>query len=416
MERRQHQVVHQSDRAILTSVSENLDLEELRQLALSAGVEVVGEFFQKRVEPNPVTYLGQGKAQELGALVEKLQANMVIADDDLSPIQQRNLEDVIHARVIDRTQLILDIFARRAHTREGKLQVELAQLTYLLPRLRGEGVAMSRLGGGIGTRGPGETKLESDRKRIRKRIQDLEEEIEEVQRHRTQARESRRRLPFPSAALVGYTSAGKSTLLNALTGAHVYTDSMLFATLDPTTRRVLLPSGWGILLTDTVGFIQRLPHHLVAAFRATLEEVVEADLLIHVVDVSHPRWEAQMSAVKEVLEELGAGRKPLITVYNKVDKIANQYELRQLVAHQPDSVYISALKRQGLQDLLLLVEKVLQRLLVPLRLQIPYQEGQILAQCHEWGRVDRVEYQADYVLVEGRFTREFANRMKPYQV
>lgn len=416
MERRQHQVVNQSDRAILTSVSEHLDLEELRQLALSAGVEVVGEFFQKRAEPNPVTYLGQGKAQELGALVEKLQANTVIADDDLSPIQQRNLEDIVHARVIDRTQLILDIFARRAHTREGKLQVELAQLTYLLPRLRGEGVVMSRLGGGIGTRGPGETKLESDRKRIRKRIQDLEEEIEEVKQHRNRARESRRRLPFPSAALVGYTSAGKSTLLNALTGAHVYTDARLFATLDPTTRRVLLPSGWGVLLTDTVGFIQRLPYHLVAAFRATLEEVVEADLLIHVVDVSHPHREAQMAAVKEVLEELGAGHKPLITAYNKADKVVDQYELRQLVAHQPDSVYISALKRQGLQDLLLLVEKVLQRLLVPLRLQIPYQQSQILAQCHEWGRVDRVEYQADYVLVEGRFTREFANRVKLYQV
>ncbi len=409
-------MVNQSDRAILTSVSEHLDLEELRQLALSAGVEVVGEFFQKRAEPNPVTYLGQGKAQELGALVEKLQANTVIADDDLSPIQQRNLEDIVHARVIDRTQLILDIFARRAHTREGKLQVELAQLTYLLPRLRGEGVVMSRLGGGIGTRGPGETKLESDRKRIRKRIQDLEEEIEEVKQHRNRARESRRRLPFPSAALVGYTSAGKSTLLNALTGAHVYTDARLFATLDPTTRRVLLPSGWGVLLTDTVGFIQRLPYHLVAAFRATLEEVVEADLLIHVVDVSHPHREAQMAAVKEVLEELGAGHKPLITAYNKADKVVDQYELRQLVAHQPDSVYISALKRQGLQDLLLLVEKVLQRLLVPLRLQIPYQQSQILAQCHEWGRVDRVEYQADYVLVEGRFTREFANRVKLYQV
>lgn len=409
-------MVNQSDRAILTSVSEHLDLEELRQLALSAGVEVVGEFFQKRAEPNPVTYLGQGKAQELGALVEKLQANTVIADDDLSPIQQRNLEDIVHARVIDRTQLILDIFARRAHTREGKLQVELAQLTYLLPRLRGEGVVMSRLGGGIGTRGPGETKLESDRKRIRKRIQDLEEEIEEVKQHRNRARESRRRLPFPSAALVGYTSAGKSTLLNALTGAHVYTDARLFATLDPTTRRVLLPSGWGVLLTDTVGFIQRLPYHLVAAFRATLEEVVEADLLIHVVDVSHPHREAQMTAVKEVLEELGAGHKPLITAYNKADKVVDQYELRQLVAHQPDSVYISALKRQGLQDLLLLVEKVLQRLLVPLRLQIPYQQSQILAQCHEWGRVDRVEYQADYVLVEGRFTREFANRVKLYQV
>ncbi|MGC8834451.1 MAG: GTPase HflX [Armatimonadota bacterium] len=409
--------VQQAERAILAAVGPDRDMEELRLLAESAGIEVVGEFIQRRAEPNPNSYLGQGKAQELLVEIENRGATMVITDDDLTPIQQKNLEEAVGVEVLDRTQLILRIFAERAHTREGKLQVELAQLTYTLPRLIGHGQELSRLGGGLGMRGgPGETKLEADRRRIRKRIDELEAELEEVRRHREQARKSRRRLPFPTAALVGYTSAGKSTLLNALSGSEVTTDEKLFATLDPTTRRVLLPHGWGILITDTVGFIQRLPHHLVAAFRATLEEVTEADILIHVVDASHPRRKEQMEAVADVLEELGAANKPIVTALNKCDKLTNTYDLRYEVATRPDTVYISALKREGLQELLLTVENVVQKLLVPVRAAIPYHMSHLLPICHESGRVERVEYGRETILIEGRFTRDVANRLRDYQV
>ncbi|MBW3624024.1 MAG: GTPase HflX, partial [Armatimonadetes bacterium] len=304
----------------------------MRELASTAGVEIAGEFHQKRNEPDSASYLGKGKLQELADAVKEAQANVVLVDDDLSPTQGRNMEEVISVPVLDRTQLILDIFAQRAHTREGKLQVELAQLTYLLPRITAQYTKFERQQGGIGGRGPGETKLESDRSRIRKRISDIEKELTEVKRHRGMARQGRRKTPFPHAALVGYTSAGKSTLLNVLTGAEVFTDPKLFATLDPTTRRVLLPDGWGVLLTDTVGFIQRLPHHLVAAFRATLEEVMEADVLVHVVDASRSDRERQMEAVEEVLEELGAAAKPIVTVFNKSDLLQDQYQLRELVA------------------------------------------------------------------------------------
>lgn len=401
---------------MLVGVDPDRDLEELRLLAESAGVDVVAEFRQRRAEPSPNTYIGHGKAQELGVLAQSVGANTIITDDDLTPVQQRNLEEIVHADVLDRTQLILRIFADRAHTREGKLQVELAQLTYMLSRLTGRGHELSRLGGAVGMRGgPGETKLEADRRRIRRRIDEIDAELEEVRRQRGQARKSRRRLPFPAVALVGYTSAGKSTLLNALSGSEVATDERLFATLDPTTRRVLLPSGWGVLMTDTVGFIQRLPHHLVAAFRATLEEVTEADLLVHVVDASHPQKDAQMVAVRAVLAELGAGSKPVVTALNKADKVADAYALRREVASRPDTVSISALRREGLHDLLVTLERVVQRLLVPVRAAIPYSMSHILPVCYESGKVEKVEYGRDAILVEGRFTRDVANRLRGYQ-
>ncbi len=411
---RMHLVAHK-ERAIIAAVEKDQDSAEMRELASTAGVEVVGEMVQRRSQPSSVSYLGQGKAVELAALVKETQADVALIDDDLSPTQQRNLEAAAEVRVLDRTQLILDIFAQRAHTREGKLQVELAQLTYLLPRISAQYTKFERQQGGIGGRGPGETKLESDRSKIRKRISDLERELEEVKRHRGMAREGRRKTPFPHAALVGYTSAGKSTLLNALSGAEVHTDPQLFATLDPTTRRIQLPEGWGILLTDTVGFIQRLPHHLVAAFRATLEEVLEADLLIHVVDAAHPDREQQMEAVENVLEELGAAASPIVTVYNKSDLVSDQYELRQLVAEVPDSVYISALKGEGMEYLLREVESVIERLLVPMRVRLPYAESYLLSQCHESGKVTREEYANDSILVEGRFVRDMAQRLRPYQ-
>ncbi|WP_333871485.1 GTPase HflX [Desulforamulus putei] len=331
-------------------------MEELESLADTAGAEVVGKFMQTRQRPDTATFIGKGKVEELAAYCRKAEANIVIIDRELSPAQARNLEEKTSVKVIDRTQLILDIFARRAQTKEGKLQVELAQLKYLLPRLTGQGTQLSRLGGGIGTRGPGETKLETDRRRIRKRISDLEKELREVQQHRALLRKDRRDEPLPLVSLVGYTNAGKSTLLRTLTGADVLVEDKLFATLDPTTRRVRLPNNDNILLTDTVGFIQNLPHHLVAAFRATLEEVREADLLLHVVDVSHPNCEGQINAVESILESLQCLDKPIIMVFNKIDLIQDQHEIP--FAAYP-KVNISALSGLGIKQLLNLIADVL---------------------------------------------------------
>src|SRR5438105_9320061 len=303
--------VDTQERALIVCVesdeaAEEYAVEELRSLAQTAGAAVVGEVHQHRAQPDPAYYIGRGKAEEIAGDVRDTRADFVVVDTELSPTQQRNLQETVGTRVIDRTQLILDIFAQRAHTREGKLQVELAQMTYLLPRLMNLYTKFERQQGGIGVRGgSGETKLETDRRKVRDRIGDLEEELADVRSQRHQQRALRRKLPFPAAALVGYTSSGKSTLMNTLSGADVYADPKLFATLDPTTRRVVLPDGWAILLTDTVGFIRNLPHDLVAAFRATLEEVDAADFLIHVVDASHPQAEIQAEAVQEVLDELG---------------------------------------------------------------------------------------------------------------
>ncbi|MCK9525097.1 MAG: GTPase HflX [Limnochordia bacterium] len=295
-------------------VEENLI--ELKELAQDAGLHVVDSFVQKRSYPEPGTFIGKGKALEIADIVDE--DTLVIFDDELTPAQQGNLSDLMEAPVLDRTQLILDIFAQRAQSNEGKIQVELAQLNYLLPRLMGKGKALSRLGGGIGTRGPGETKLETDRRRIRKRVSDLREELEKIRQTRSLQREGRKNTAAPVVALVGYTNAGKSTLLQALTGSEVFVADQLFATLDPTIRRWDLTSGRWVYLSDTVGFIRKLPHTLVAAFQATLEEVVYADLLLHVIDASHPQSLEQREAVEEVLKKIGA-TVPVISVYNKVD-------------------------------------------------------------------------------------------------
>lgn len=304
-------------------VEENLT--ELAELAQDAGLHVVDTFVQKRGYPEPGTFIGKGKALELAEIVDE--GDIVIFDDELTPAQQGNLSDLMDAPVIDRTQLILDIFAQRAQSNEGKIQVELAQLNYLLPRLMGKGKALSRLGGGIGTRGPGETKLETDRRRIRKRISDLRGELEKVRQTRGLQREGRANSAVPVVALVGYTNAGKSTLLQALTGSEVFVADQLFATLDPTIRRWDLKEGRWVYLTDTVGFIRKLPHTLVAAFQATLEEVVYADLLLHVIDASHPQSLEQQEAVEEVLKEIGASQ-PIISVYNKVDLVEHPIQVR----------------------------------------------------------------------------------------
>ncbi|MBO9539008.1 GTPase HflX [bacterium] len=335
-------------------------MDELDQLAQTAGAEVLGRVLQKRDRPDPATLVGSGKAEALALMCQEQGATMLLLNEELSPGQQANLEKIVGVKVVDRTALILDIFAQRAHTREGKLQVELAQLNYRLPRLAGRGEALSRLGGGIGTRGPGETKLESDRRRIRARITQLEREVKALQRHRARLRHGR--VPLPQFALVGYTNAGKSTLLNTLTRASVLAEDRLFATLDPTTRRLVLPNREVALVSDTVGFIQHLPHMLVAAFRATLEEVVEADALIHVVDGSHPEVEGQVRTVLEVLDELGVSGKPILTVINKRDLIDAPRLIRALTGEVSRPLLVSALHGTGISTLLDEIARVARQL------------------------------------------------------
>ena len=418
MPRQGVQEVQVTERACLVCVEpddsiEPYAIEELRALTATAGAEIAGEAHQHRREPDAAYYIGKGKAEEVAGLVQSCKADLVIVDTELSPVQQRNLQDVVGVRVVDRTQLILDVFGQRARTREGKLQVELAQLTYLLPRLMNLYTEFERQQGGIGIRGgAGETKLETDRRKVRKRIADLEEEIAEVRSQRQQQRALRRRLPFPSAALVGYTSAGKSTLLNTLSGSNVYADSRLFATLDPTTRRVVLPDGWAVLVTDTVGFIRNLPHDLVAAFRATLEEVIEADFLIHVVDASHPQRELQYEAVLNVLTELGVGRKPIVTVFNKSDLVKDQYSLRAEVARLPYACYVSALTAEGIPALMSAIGRALRSLLKPVEVTVPYDRSELVAQCYELGRVHEARYESDGIHVRADVTQELAGKLE----
>ena len=335
-------------------------LEELAQLAISAGAEPAFQVIQERSAPDPRTLIGRGKVEEVREMCEA-EVDLIIFDEDLTGSQQRNLEATLKRKVVDRTGLILDIFAQRARTREGKLQVELAQLKYLFPRLTGHGVDLSRLGGGIGTRGPGETQLEVDRRRIRRRIIKIEGELEKVQRHRALLRRRRQKQALPTAAIVGYTNAGKSSLLNALTHAELPVADKFFATLDPTLRKVLLPDGRAVLLSDTVGFIKKLPHQLVAAFKATLEEVRASDFLLHVIDVAHPHWQAQEQAVTAVLEELGAAAKPVINLYNKVDKLPHP-EAVAFLARRPRSVVTSAKTGAGFSELRTVIAETLDSL------------------------------------------------------
>lgn len=388
-------------------VQESFD--ELASLADTAGAVVVGTFMQSRQRLDSATFIGKGKVEELAEYCQESEANIVINDRELSPAQARNLEDRLGVKVIDRTQLILDIFARRAQTREGKLQVELAQLKYLLPRLIGQGIKLSRLGGGIGTRGPGETKLEVDRRRIRKRISDLEEELREVQRHRSLLRKNRKSEPLPLISLVGYTNAGKSTLLRTLTGANVLVEDKLFATLDPTTRCISLPNNDTVLLSDTVGFIQNLPHHLVAAFRATLEEVQEADLLLHVVDAAHPNYEGQMSAVEAVLQSLDVLDKPIIIVFNKIDLIKDRQELP--FAENP-RVYISAANNDGIEQLLEMITAVLKQRYSVLKLTVPYAKSNLAALLHQKGKVLHEKYTPQGIEIEVEISSVWAARIQ----
>jgi GTP-binding protein HflX len=386
-------------------------LEELAQLAASAGARVVGTALQERQRRDPATLVGRGKVAEVKARCEDEQAELVLFDEDLSPAQQRNLEASLERKTLDRTQLILDIFARRARTREGRLQVELAQLDYLLPRLAGRGVLLSRLGGGIGTRGPGETKLETDRRRIRQRIQSVKREIEHVRRERLTRREARGRREVPVVALVGYTNAGKSTLFNALTRGSAAVSDQLFMTLDPLVRKVRLGPGRELLLVDTVGFVQKLPHSLVAAFRATLEEVVEADLLLHVTDASADGVEAREAAVQAVLREIGAGERPVLSVLNKADQALPE-RLAALAAARPGCAQLSALRGEGLQALLELVASRLALAPRRVRLRLAAGDRRGIARVYAAGRVLLHEVQDGQVVLDAELPERALERYR----
>lgn len=391
-------------------------LAELERLADTAGARTVGIIKQKRMKVDSAFYIGKGKVSEIAILLQETAASMVIFDNELSPSQQRNLEMAFGVKVIDRTALILDIFAQRARTFEGKLQVELAQMQYHLPRIMGQGLALSRLGGGVGTRGPGETKLEVDRRTIRNKINDIRAQLEVVRRQRGVQRKQRQDKKVPSVALVGYTNAGKSTLLNALTASDVYAENQLFATLDTTTRSLKLPSGRSLVVTDTVGFIQKLPHSLVSAFRATLEEVVEADLLLHVVDGSSEQYEKQMIAVMDVLRELDAADKPQIVVFNKCDHITNEHRLEQM-ARWEHSVTVSALDADTLRPLVARLERFLDEQSVQMTLLIPYEEsGKMLNVLHENATVKEMDYREDGICVTVSVSKERESSLSKYQI
>ena len=392
---------------VCTRENENVEesLDELAELADTAGAEAVGRVIQNRESMHPGTYIGSGKLDEVRELAAALQADGVICDDELTPAQLRGLEQELDLKVMDRTLVILDIFAQHATTSEGKLQVELAQLRYRLARLTGKGIAMSRLGGGIGTRGPGEKKLETDRRLIKSRIARLNRELKEMQIHRDTARKKRLNESVPVAAIVGYTNAGKSTLLNALTGAGILAENKLFATLDPTTRRMELPSGQSILLTDTVGFIRKLPHHLVEAFKSTLEEARYADYILHVVDSVSPQMDAQMEAVYETLDRLGIAGRPVITLFNKRDLAAGS-ELPK----DPNAVRtigISAGTGAGLKELQEVLEEQLRNSRVQVEKLFPYAQAGDIQRIRRYGQVLEEEYREDGIYIKAWMPRNY---------
>jgi GTP-binding protein HflX len=403
-------------------------LTELALLSDTSGLDVAGELTQKLDRPHVKTYIGPGKVDELKLLVEETLSQVVIFDDELSPRHQRELQEMLggNVRVLDRTALILDIFAQHAHTSEGMLQVELAQYEYYLPRLTGQWTHLERQAGGgggragstggVGLRGPGETQLEVDKRAIRKRIAHLKKELEKVRAHRMRYRAQRKRSRIPTVALVGYTNAGKSTLLNKITKSDVYVADQLFATLDPTTRRVELPGGYQALFTDTVGFIQKLPTTLVESFHATLEEIVEADLLLHVVDISHANALNQFESVQQTLDELGAEHIPIVTALNKVDQLRDPEAAREAVSHFSKAVTISALNGSGVKDLLQVVQEELYEKYAPILVRLPYQQGALISLFHEAGQIERIEHGRGGVLMQGRIPGRLLAQFSGWQV
>ena len=405
----------------LLTVEESLD--ELARLADTAGIAVVGQTMQRFDKPNSATFIGGGKVEEVKLLIEELDADMVIFDDELLPRHQRELEEVFgeDVKVIDRTALILDIFAQHAQTREGKLQVELAQLEYRLPRLtrmwthlaRQAGGRAGGATGGVGLRGPGETQLETDRREIGRRISLIREELDAVRAHRERHRSKRQQTELQVVAIVGYTNAGKSTLLNRLSGADIYAADQLFATLDPTTRKVNMPGGRELLFTDTVGFIQKLPTQIVAAFRATLEEIGEADILLHVVDVTHPNMLAQIEAVEDTLAELEVDHLPMVVALNKADALRDRSVLDDLQLSVPAAL-VSARTGKGIEELLTLIEATMVGLLQPIRVHIPYDRGDLLSLFYERGQVDGEQHGESGVTIHGRLPARLLPTFEPY--
>jgi GTP-binding protein HflX len=395
-------------------------LVELGELAATAGGEVVGDGVQNLVAPNPATFIGKGKAAEFADFCRRQDVDTVIFDDDLSPAQSRNLEKIFNCKILDRTSLILDIFARRARTREGKLQVELAQLEHLLPRLTRFWGHLSRQRGGIGMRGgEGEMQLETDRRRVQDRIARISRELELVRQQRGIQRSVRQRNNWPLASIVGYTNAGKSTLLNALTGSKVWVKDILFATLDPTTRRLRLPTNQNVLLTDTVGFIRKLPHGLIEAFKATLEEVVQADLLLHVVDISHPQAEEQIQAVNTVLAEIGADEKPVVMVFNKMDRLnpggtGARGALNRLQERHPHAVALSAMTGEGVPSLLAEIGSQLRPRREFLVLRVPHEQAAVIARLHKVGQVIESRYHGKTARFKARIPPHYHDEFAPF--
>ncbi len=415
------QAKHRPERALLVGLEQEGtnkwdladSLAELRELASSAGAQVVDTVTQKLHSPTAPYYIGKGKAESIKQSFQDQQVTSVIFDNELSPAQGRNLEHLFNRKVLDRTQLILDIFAQRARSREGRLQIELAQLQYLLPRLTRMWTHLSRQSGGIGTRGPGETQLEVDRRRVQERIARLERELVTVRKVRTTQREGRRRHQWPVAAVVGYTNAGKSTLLNLLTGAAVLAENRLFATLDPTTRSITLPNRQRMLLTDTVGFLRKLPHQLIESFKATLEEVSEADLLIHVVDLSHPRVDEHIEAVNEVVKDLGAFGKETLMVFNKIDA-ASREAVAAYEARYPKSVSISARTGEGVSALVHALERDVTSWRLNRRFVLPLRESALIAEIHRVGHVLEGRYEGETAVIVAHVPPQLEQKLRAY--
>lgn len=407
----------QKERAVLAGVNTGAfdaeaSIDELAELADTAGAEVLAKFIQNRESPDNAAYLGEGKLREIRDFCRQQEADLLILDDELSGIQLRNIEEITGVHAIDRTTLILDIFAGRARSREGRIQVELAQQKYRLPRLIGLGKQLSRLGGGIGTRGPGETKLESDRRHIRRRIDALEAELKALGENRARIRQRRSKNGAITAAVVGYTNVGKSTLLNLLTTAEVYVQDQLFATLDPTARELTLPNGQRIILVDTVGLIQRLPHQLVEAFHSTLEEAADADLILNVCDCSDPAVDRQLEVTRQLLADLGCGGIPTLTVYNKIDLCPDP----ERFVGNDHTVYISAAKKQNIHGLLHAMETALSEKMRQVTLEIPYSEGSLLNLLRERGRVRKEEFLEDKIRIEATVDEKILKVLSPYRV